>query len=148
MEYVQTARHADCFLCEDVTTDDLTGNYILVRSDLCLVVMNRFPYNTGHLLISPLRLVGSLEELTDGERAEVMELTVKAIGALRQAMDPEGFNLGANLGAAAGAGVPGHLHIHLVPRWAGDTNFMPVTAGSKVLPETIDQTYARLQPLF
>lgn len=147
MEYVETAGTGECFLCEDVVTADLAANYILVRTDLCLVVMNRYPYNTGHLLVSPLRHVGSLEELSDGERLEVMELTIKAIGALKEAMNPDGFNLGANLGAAAGAGLPGHLHIHLVPRWSGDTNFMPVTGDSKVLPETLDQTYARLQPL-
>ena len=148
MEYLRSAPTAGCFLCEAVGAEDLPGNLILLRNRICLVVMNRFPYNTGHLMISPLRHVGALEDLTSDERREVMELTVRAVEALKATMAPEGFNVGANLGAAAGAGVPGHLHMHVVPRWSGDTNFMPVVSDSKVLPETLDQTYARLKPLF
>ena len=148
MEYLNSAGTSECFLCEDVTTDDLPGNFILLRNEMCLVVMNRFPYNTGHLMVCPLRHVGAMEALTTGERSEVMELTVKSIKALKATLSPEGFNVGANLGAAAGAGVPGHLHMHVVPRWTGDTNFMPVVADSKVLPEAMDQTYARLRPHF
>lgn len=131
MEYLESTPNEECFLCTDAASDDLPANFVLYRSELCLIVMNRFPYNTGHLLISPHRHVGALEDLTTEERTEVMDLAVKAIGALRAAMSPEGFNMGANLGAAAGAGVPGHLHLHVVPRWPGDTNFMPVVGGSK-----------------
>lgn len=148
MEYLRSGQPDGCFLCSDAQTEDLEANLVLHRDETCLVVMNRFPYNTGHLLISPLRHVGALEELTEGERNLVMALTVKAIQALNAAMSPEGFNIGANLGAPAGAGVPGHMHMHVVPRWSGDTNFMPVIGGAKVLPETLEQTYARLKPLF
>jgi ATP adenylyltransferase len=148
MEYLRSGQPDGCFLCSDARTEDLEANLVLHRDETCLVVMNRFPYNTGHLLISPLRHVGALEDLTEGERNLVMALTVKAIAALKEAMSPEGFNMGANLGAPAGAGVPGHLHMHVVPRWSGDTNFMPVVGGAKVLPETLEQTYGRLKPLF
>jgi ATP adenylyltransferase len=148
MEYVTSAHLEGCFLCADATTDDLESNYVLLRDDLCMVVMNRFPYNSGSLLVAPLRHVGALEELTVEERNRVMELTVKATGLLKSAMSPDGFNVGANLGAAAGAGLPGHLHMHVIPRWTGDTNFMPAIAGAKVLPETLEQTYDRLKPLF
>ncbi len=148
MDYLRSAPSDECFLCADASAGDLPGSLVLYRTDLCLVVLNRFPYNTGHLLISPLRHVGALEDLTTEERSEVMELTLRAIEALKASMSPEGFNLGANLGAAAGAGVPGHLHMHLVPRWSGDTNFMPVVGESKVLPETLEQTYTRLRSLF
>ena len=148
MEYVTSAHFEGCFMCTDAETDDLEGNYVLLRNDMCLVVMNRFPYNSGSLLIAPRRHVGALEELTLEERNEVMALTVKSIEVLKATMSPEAFNIGANLGPAAGAGLPGHLHMHVIPRWSGDTNFMPVVAETKILPETLEQTYARLQPLF
>lgn len=148
MEYLRSGQPDGCFLCSDARTEDLEANLVLHRDETCLVVMNRFPYNTGHLLISPLRHVGALEDLTEVERNLVMALTVKAIQALNATMSPEGFNMGANLGAPAGAGVPGHMHMHVVPRWSGDTNFLPVIGGAKVLPETLEQTYGRLKPLF
>lgn len=148
MEYVTSSHFDGCFLCVDAETDDLEANYVLMRDDLCVVVMNRFPYNSGALLVSPRRHVGALEELTEQERNRVMALTVKAVEALKVTMSPEGFNMGANLGAAGGAGVPGHLHMHVIPRWSGDTNFMPVIGDTKVLPETLEQSYSRLKPLF
>jgi ATP adenylyltransferase len=148
MEYVTSAHFEGCFLCTDAETDELEANYVLMRDELCLVVMNRFPYNSGALLVAPLRHVGGLEELTVEERTRVMDLTVRAIEALKDTMSPEGFNIGANLGAAGGAGVPGHMHMHVIPRWSGDTNFMPVVGDTKVLPETLEQSYDRLRPLF
>jgi ATP adenylyltransferase len=148
MEYVTSAHFEGCFLCTDAETDDLEGNYVLMRDELCLVVMNRFPYNSGALLVAPLRHIGGLDELTVEERTRLMDLTVKAIEALKDTMSPEGFNIGANLGAAGGAGVPGHMHMHVIPRWSGDTNFMPVVADTKVLPETLEQSYDRLRPRF
>ncbi len=135
-------------MCTDSETEDLEGNYVLLRTERCLVVMNRFPYNAGSLLVAPRRHVGALEELTVDERNDVMALTVRSIEALKAAMSPEAFNVGANLGAAAGAGLPGHMHMHVVPRWSGDTNFMPVVAETKVMPETLEQTYVRLKSHF
>jgi ATP adenylyltransferase len=148
MEYLRSVPSTECFLCMDAGTDDLEGNFVLERNDLCLIVLNRYPYNSGHLLVSPLRHVGQLEELTKQERDEVVAGTIRAVGALRASMEPEGFNVGANLGSAAGAGIPGHLHMHVVPRWTGDTNLMPVLAGTKILPEDLEQTYRRLKPHF
>lgn len=148
MQYLDSELAEACFLCEDSTTEQLEDNLILLRNDVCLVVLNRFPYNTGHLLVSPLRHVGDIEELTGKELEAVMALSVQSVAALRMAMRPEGFNIGANLGTVAGAGVPGHMHMHVVPRWSGDTNFMPAVARTKVLPETLEQTYARLRPHF
>lgn len=148
MEYVTSAHFAGCFLCTDAETGDLEANYILMRDEICMVVMNRFPYNSGALLVAPLRHVGGLEDLTVEERTRVMDLTVAAIQALKATMSPEGFNIGANLGAAGGAGVPGHMHMHVIPRWSGDTNFMPVIGETKVLPETLEQSYARLRSHF
>lgn len=148
MEYVTSAHFEGCFMCTDSETEDLEGNYVLLRTEWCLVVMNRFPYNAGSLLVAPRRHVGALEELTVDERNDVMALTVRSIEALKAAMSPEAFNVGANLGAAAGAGLPGHMHMHVVPRWSGDTNFMPVVAETKVMPETLEQTYVRLKSHF
>jgi ATP adenylyltransferase len=148
MEYMRTVPDPECFLCADVATEDLEGNFILQRNELCMVVLNRYPYNSGHLLVSPLRHLGELEDLTKQELDELLAATMRAMAALRVSMEPEGFNVGANLGSAAGAGVPGHLHMHVVPRWSGDTNLMPVLAETKILPEDLEQTYRRLRPHF
>ena len=148
MEYLRSGASEECFLCADAETPELASNLILQRTDLSLVVLNRYPYNTGHLLVSPLRHVGDLEDLVKPELDELLGLTMRAIAALRATMEPGGFNVGANLGMAAGAGVPDHLHLHVVPRWSGDTNLMPVLAETKVLPEGLEQTYERLKPHF
>lgn len=148
MDFVTSPPGTECFLCEAGSSIDDEANLVLMRTDLCLIVLNRFPYNTGHLMVSPLRHAGGMEELTASERQEVMELSVRCLSALKEAFDPHGFNIGANLGEAAGAGLPGHFHMHVVPRWTGDTNFMPVLANSKVLPEGLEETYRRLKPLF
>jgi len=113
-----------------------------------VVMLNRYPYNNGHLMIAPRRHVASPELLTLGEGAAVAAMIAAAVARLRRAYRPDGFNLGANLGRAAGAGIAAHMHWHLVPRWEGDTNFMPVAAGTRVLSELLDQTFARLAPLF
>ena len=131
-----------CFLCEP------DEEHVLFRSDSVFVILNLFPYNTGHLMIAPVRHVGELWGLTQEERHDLFDTTARAIEVARDALSPHGFNTGMNLGRVAGAGVPGHLHMHVVPRWGGDTNFMPVTGGTKVLPETLDQTAAKLRPLF
>jgi ATP adenylyltransferase len=148
MEYVTGPDDAECFLCRSASSSSDEANLVLHRDDTCMAVLNRYPYNTGHLMVCPLRHVGEIEALTSQELAEIMDLCLKGIGALRAAFSPEGFNMGTNLGKVAGAGVPGHFHMHLVPRWEGDTNFMPVVAGSKVLPETLEETYRRLRPHF
>ncbi len=121
-------------------------NGVLWRGPLTYAVLNAYPYASGHLMVVPNRHVGSLSELTDGESAELWSTVLSSVEALEAALAPEGINLGANLGRAAGAGIPRHLHLHAVPRWAGDTNFMTAVAGTRVLPETLPTTWERIHP--
>jgi ATP adenylyltransferase len=123
---------------------DDAKEYILHRGRWNYIVMNRYPYNAGHLLVLPLREVAELEDLTMEERHELMDLILKAQQILSRALCPDGFNTGFNFGNAAGAGIPCHLHCHVVPRWEGDTNFMPVIANTRVLPESMDAMWTRL----
>lgn len=139
-----------CFLCakpaEPPERD--RANLVLYRGERAYVLLNLYPYNAGHLMVAPYGHLGDLPALPAPEAAEVWALTRQAVAVLTTAYRPQGFNVGLNLGTAAGAGVPGHLHVHVVPRWHGDTNFMPVVGHVKVLPETLEQTYDRLRPLF
>jgi ATP adenylyltransferase len=104
-------------------------------------MLNRYPYNSGHLMVAPFRHVGELEELEDEESLDMQQMLQRCIKAIKEGMQPEGFNLGMNLGTVAGAGIPDHVHWHVVPRWTGDTNFMPVIGGAKVLPQVLRTTY-------
>ena len=123
-------------------------NHLLARGKLAFVLLNAFPYNPGHLMVAPYRHVGRYQELTGEELAEMMAFAGRAIDALERDAGAHGFNLGMNLGQVAGAGIADHLHLHLVPRWGGDTNFMPVVGQTKVLPELLAETYQRLRPRF
>lgn len=134
----------DCFVCRGVAGATDRDNLIAHRTPLSVVVLNRFPYNTGHLLVCPLAHKARLDELTPAEMLD-QQLTLRRMcGVLGKLFAPDGFNVGLNLGAAAGAGLPGHLHWHIVPRWNGDTNFMPVLADTKVLVQSLDALYDRL----
>ncbi|MDP9224947.1 MAG: HIT domain-containing protein [Actinomycetota bacterium] len=149
MEYVSGAGGSEaCVFCDHLAEGDDEKAHILFRGETVFVILNAFPYNTGHLMIAPLRHVGELHDLDSDELGAVMDLIAKSVDILKEAMTPDGFNVGMNLGAVAGAGVPGHLHVHVVPRWGGDTNFMTVVGETKVLPEMIADTDARLRPLF
>lgn len=117
---------------------------ILVRGENTFIILNRFPYNAGHLLVLPYREIPDLEDLTVEERAEFMDQLVRGKSILQKAIDPDGFNMGFNFGQAAGAGIPSHLHAHIVPRWNGDTNFMPVLGETRVLPQSLAAMYDRL----
>ncbi len=141
-------RADECFLCTIPTEYDDRGNLLLLRAERVFVVLNRYPYNTGHLMIAPYEHTGDLASLEAPIADELLRVTQRSVDVLRRAYRPEGFNVGMNLGRVAGAGLPDHLHVHVVPRWTGDTNFMPVVAQTKVLPESLDQTYDRLEPLF
>ncbi len=150
MAYIKgSERHDTCFLCDaagaDVSRDEEL--HIVARGNLAFVILNAFPYNTGHLMVAPNRHAGELDELTHEEFDEIWEWTRRTVAAHREASGPDGFNIGINLGEAAGAGVPGHFHLHVVPRWSGDTNFMPVLGDAKVLPEMLAETWGRLRPL-
>lgn len=151
MQYMSAAgagNSGGCVFCDHLAQDDDEAARILYRGGCAFVLLNAFPYNTGHLMVAPLRHAGDLVELTDEERKELMDLTSRSVDIIRDVMGAEGFNAGMNLGAAGGAGIPGHLHMHVVPRWNGDTNFMPIVGNTKVLPEMLDDTYAKLRPRF
>jgi len=138
---------ADCLFCIKAQEPDPEA-YIVHRGELCYVILNRFPYNNGHLMVAPYAHVPTLEDLEPQTAAELMKLTRLSLRVLRQAYHPDGFNVGANIGSAAGAGVPDHVHVHIVPRWTGDTNYMTSVGKTRVIPEWMDRTYNRLHPLF
>jgi ATP adenylyltransferase len=135
-----------CFLCRGLAENDDRANLIAWRMPRSVVVLNRFPYNNGHLLVAPRQHKGRLDQLTTDELLEIMETLRRCVAVLDEIMHPEGYNVGLNLGAAAGAGLPGHLHWHIVPRWNGDTNFMPVLADVKVIAQSLDTLYDYLSP--
>jgi ATP adenylyltransferase len=148
MEYIQANKDEDagCVLCR--IRDGEESERVLARSELGYVVLNKFPYNPGHVMVVPNRHVGDLEGFDDEESLELQRLLRRAVKALREEMEPHGFNIGLNIGRVAGAGLPDHLHWHVVPRWSGDTNFMPVTGQTRVMPELLAETARRLAPRF
>ncbi|HXY73593.1 MAG TPA: HIT domain-containing protein [Actinomycetota bacterium] len=150
MEYIRTATRGDgeCFLCSEPAAAQDDRFFILSRATSAFACLNIYPYNPGHLLVAPFRHVADLEDVTPEESADCDGLLRRSVAVLKEAMEPHGFNLGMNLGRAAGAGVPGHIHWHVVPRWGGDTNFMPIVGETRVLPELLADTYAKLRPLF
>jgi len=145
MEYLMSGSSDGCIFCVKPPQDDDESNFILLRTEHSFVMLNAYPYNNGHLMIAPYRHAGSLTELSLEERADLMETVAHGERILERAFSPQGMNVGVNLGHCAGAGIPGHLHVHIVPRWEGDTNFMPVVGETRVLPETLQQTYERLK---
>jgi len=144
MEYLMAEKPDGCIFCEKAAEDDDRKNLILVRSTTSFVMMNAYPYNNGHLMVAPYRHVGSLSELSPDERCDIMETLAATEAMLERAFHPEGMNMGVNLGHCAGAGVPGHVHVHILPRWEGDTNFMPVIGETRVIPEALARTYEKL----
>jgi len=144
LEYIQAAdEQPGCIFCVAVEADDATG-LVVHRGARAVVVLNKFPYASGHLMVAPLRHTADLGSLADEEVVEVHRLATRGLDALSRTMSPQGFNLGWNLGRIAGAGVVDHVHLHVVPRWAGDTNFMPVLADVKVMPEVLEDTREKL----
>jgi ATP adenylyltransferase len=152
MAYIQAAKEqgedGGCIFCDLPAEGDDVRTMILARGELAFVIVNSFPYNPGHLMVAPFRHVGAFTSLEAAELADVDALVARSIRALEQEMEPHGYNLGMNLGRVAGAGIPDHVHWHLVPRWNGDTNFMPVVGQTRVLPELLEETYTRLRPRF
>ena len=129
-------------------SEDDVGNLVVHRDRHCFVLLNRYPYNGGHLMVAPYKEVEDLDDLDETALAELMLVTRRCVRALQAVMNPDGFNVGLNLGRAAGAGIEGHLHFHVVPRWNGDTNFMPVIANSRVIPEALLETAAKIRAAF
>jgi ATP adenylyltransferase len=133
-----------CLFCNLRKAKDDAANLVLYRGKYAFVVMNRFPYNNGHVMVAPNRHVATLEKLSAEEGAEMFRLVQKSLAVLRRGLKPQGYNVGANLGRVAGAGVAGHVHVHIVPRWQGDVNFMPLLSETKVISEHLTETYDRL----
>ena len=148
MEYILSEGEDRCVLCDVAALEPSEDNLVLLRTGKALVVMNRFPYNNGHLMVAPVAHTADLAELESSMYQDAMELFRFSISVLDRAMVPEGFNAGLNLGKSAGAGLEDHIHWHIVPRWQGDTNFMPVVSDTRVIPEAIKETYRSLRPLF
>jgi ATP adenylyltransferase len=148
MEYIEMEKPKGCLLCEKPKQDTDVENYILYRGSKNFIILNAYPYNPGHLMIAPYRHISSLEELTDEECHEHFDIVSRSVKILRQELRPEGFNLGINMGRAAGAGIRDHIHTHIVPRWHGDTNYMTVVSDTRVVPEALAKTYERLRGKF
>jgi ATP adenylyltransferase len=145
LEYVEHADEEDeCVFCRAAALPTDEPELVVHRGELAFVLLNKFPYASGHLMVAPYRHGSGFETLTEAEAAEVHRLAVEGIEALRAVYSPEGFNVGWNLGRVAGAGIVDHAHVHVVPRWGGDTNFMPVLADVRVLPEHLVETRRRL----
>ena len=145
LEFILKCGEGGCFLCEKPKEDNDAENHILYRGKHNFIVLNAFPYNPGHLMVAPYRHTGMIEELESAEYSEHFKLIQLGVKLLTEMLKPDGFNVGMNLGKIAGAGVADHVHTHIVPRWQGDTNFMPVLGDTKVIPEALVKTYNRLK---
>lgn len=145
IEYIRREKEKDCIFCKAVSGKD---DLMLYKGQAAMVVMNRFPYTNGHLLVSPVRHLATLHQLTKAEMGDLLKTVEQAVGILRNVMKPDGFNVGLNLGKVAGAGVEEHLHFHVVPRWFGDHNAITVLGDVRVIPEHIRATYNNLKPHF
>ena len=146
-EYVVNPKAVDCPFCDYLSQDAShdADNLILLRSERTFIILNRYPYTNGHLMVLPNLHVSDLEAMDDATQLELMQMTTLAKHLLQRTLQPHGFNVGLNLGKAAGAGLADHLHVHIVPRWSGDTNFMPIVANTRILPEWLGETYQRLR---
>jgi ATP adenylyltransferase len=145
MKYIQETSEKKCFFCESLRTEDCADNLIVKRGNFAFAMLNRYPYTSGHLMVVPFAHKASMEDIPIETQTEVMKLITQAIHVLTKEYGAEGFNIGANLGATAGAGVADHLHFQVVPRWGGDTNFMTSVGNARVLPENLADTYVRIK---
>lgn len=145
IEYASIERPKGCFICDAVKSDNLDEKLVLYKGKKTVVLMNLYPYNTGHLLVAPIRHVPSIENLNDMELLALFKAVKSSLSSLEKTLKPHGFNIGINLGRVAGAGLEEHVHVHIVPRWEGDTNFMPIVANTKVIPEALRDTYLKLK---
>jgi ATP adenylyltransferase len=146
MTYIQGKKTKEiCILCNEISKIDGPENLVVFRGQYAFVILNRYPYASGHLMVVPFMHNPSLEDLDRETRADLMELTAHALTVLRLEYNPKGFNVGINIGESAGAGILDHIHIHIVPRWSGDTNFMSTLANTRLLPEPLEDTYSRIK---
>jgi len=145
IRYILAPKYKGCIFCDFPAQNDDEKNLILYRSQKCFIIMNKYPYNPGHLMVAPYRHVAEIEKLTEEEEKDLFHCLKVAIAAIKSTLKPHGFNVGVNIGRVAGAGIEDHVHMHVVPRWNGDTNFMPVLADVKVIPEALEETYKKLK---
>jgi len=146
LRYVSNAKHTDeCIFCAKPELGDDRDALIVHRGKRCYVILNLFPYTSGHLMVAPYEHIGRLQDIEPEVTAEMMSLAQQAMRRMESVYDPEGFNAGINQGRVAGAGVEGHIHLHVVPRWAGDNNYMPVLADTRVMPQSLEESYDALQ---
>lgn len=148
MAYINTVQPATCMFCSKAREHRDVANLLLDRGRYAFVMMNLFPYNSGHVLVAPYAHINTLELLGPEEALDLIRLTNRSLKVLRRALKPEGFNIGANLGRVSGAGIEAHVHLHIVPRWNGDTNFMPLFSETRVIPEHVVATYRKLRAGF
>ncbi|MDP8213985.1 MAG: HIT domain-containing protein [Candidatus Euphemobacter frigidus] len=148
IKYILEEKEEGCLFCRKAKMGDDAANHIIARSKHSFTLLNIFPYNSGHLMVAPYRHTAELENLPEEEISDLMILVQKSVRALKRTLEPEGFNVGLNLGKSAGAGVIDHLHIHIVPRWQGDTNFMPVVADTDIIPQSLEETCRLLRGAF
>jgi ATP adenylyltransferase len=146
MEYIQSDKNEDgCVFCIEMARPDGPQNLIVYRGQHVFLILNRFPYTSGHLMVVPYQHTPALTELTKETQTEMMEIANRCVQVLKEEYHPQGFNVGINIGEAAGAGITEHIHMHIVPRWSGDTNFMSSLGSTRVLPETLEETYKRVK---
>jgi ATP adenylyltransferase len=145
IRYILGEKETGCFFCRKSQESDDAKNHVVLRERNCFALLNTFPYNAGHLMIAPYKHTAEIDDLSEQELFDIMALTRRCKQLLQKAIKPSGFNIGFNLGRSAGAGVLDHVHLHVVPRWDGDTNFMPVLADTHVLPQALDELYAMLR---
>ena len=149
MKYIENhEKEEGCIFCNALAKTDDKENLIIKRGEKAFVIVNLYPYTSGHIMVAPMEHQPSLEFLDPGTRAEMMELVSQSMVVLKKIYKPQAFNVGANIGEAAGAGVPDHVHLHIVPRWNGDTNFMSTLGETRVLPESLSETYQRIRETF
>jgi ATP adenylyltransferase len=147
IRYILAPKPKNCVFCSALKSDEKAA-LVVYKAEKSFVIMNRNPYNPGHVMVCPNRHVANLEDLEEDELLEIMKLTTLSIKAIRNCMNPDGFNVGINIGKVAGAGIAEHLHVHIVPRWNGDTSFLPVLADVQIVPEALEETYEKLKKSF
>ncbi|MBX5469332.1 MAG: HIT domain-containing protein [Thermoleophilaceae bacterium] len=148
LEYIRGAKSGECIFCAGAHPDDDRGRRIVHRGERCFVLLNAYPYASGHLMVAPFAHVPSIEQLEDEVLLELARLTRRSLAVLRELYRPDGFNIGINQGKVAGAGFDDHVHQHVVPRWAGDSNFMPVIGDTRVLPQSLDDSWREISEAF
>ena len=149
MSYIKTPKNKEiCVFCDAISQEDDGINFVVHRAENSFVILNRYPYSNGHMMVIPKAHVPSLNDLEAHVRSEMMELMNKSTEILKELFKPEGFNLGANIGEAAGAGIGDHVHLHIVPRWKGDTNFMTSLGNTRVIPESLEETYRQIKEIW